>query len=125
MLVDDLVVVGAEPLFVTDYIATGRVVPERIAAIVQGIAEACIQAGAALLGGETAEHPGLLEPDEYDVAGSTTGVVERCPGPRPSAPATSSCHGVLALQRVLCAMCRSPCRRRGRRPSDRHVDGSG
>jgi phosphoribosylformylglycinamidine cyclo-ligase len=76
MLVDDLVVVGAEPLFVTDYIATGRVVPERIAAIVQGIAEACIQAGAALLGGETAEHPGLLEPDEYDVAGSTTGVVE-------------------------------------------------
>ena len=76
MLVDDLVVVGAEPLFVTDYIATGRVVPERIAAIVQGIAEACIQAGAALIGGETAEHPGLLEPDEYDVAGSTTGVVE-------------------------------------------------
>lgn len=76
MLVDDLVVVGAEPLFVTDYIATGRVVPERIAAIVQGIAEACIQAGAALIGGETAEHPGLLGPDEYDVAGSTTGVVE-------------------------------------------------
>ncbi|HEX6248906.1 MAG TPA: phosphoribosylformylglycinamidine cyclo-ligase [Nocardioidaceae bacterium] len=76
MLVDDLVVVGAEPLFVTDYIATGRVVPERIAAIVQGIAEACVQAGAALLGGETAEHPGLLGPDEYDVAGSTTGVVE-------------------------------------------------
>ena len=76
MLVDDLVVCGAEPLFVTDYIATGRVVPERIAAIVQGIAEACVQAGAALIGGETAEHPGLLEPDEYDVAGSTTGVVE-------------------------------------------------
>ncbi|GAB2738256.1 phosphoribosylformylglycinamidine cyclo-ligase [Nocardioides pakistanensis] len=76
MLVDDLVVVGAEPLFVTDYIATGRVVPERIAAIVQGIAEACVQAGAALIGGETAEHPGLLGPDEYDVAGSTTGVVE-------------------------------------------------
>ena len=76
MLVDDLVVVGAEPLFVTDYIATGRVVPERIAAIVQGIAEACIAAGAALIGGETAEHPGLLGPDEYDVAGSTTGVVE-------------------------------------------------
>ncbi len=76
MLVDDLVVCGAEPLFLTDYIATGRVVPERIAAIVQGIAEACVQAGCALLGGETAEHPGLLEPDEYDVAGSTTGVVE-------------------------------------------------
>jgi phosphoribosylformylglycinamidine cyclo-ligase len=76
MLVDDLVVCGAEPLFLTDYIATGRVVPERIAAIVKGIAEACVTAGCALLGGETAEHPGLLEPDEYDVAGSTTGVVE-------------------------------------------------
>jgi len=76
MLVDDLVVCGAEPLFLTDYIATGRVVPERIAAIVKGIAEACVEAGCALLGGETAEHPGLLEPDEYDVAGSTTGVVE-------------------------------------------------
>ncbi len=76
MLVDDLVVCGAEPLFLTDYIATGRVVPERIAAIVSGIAEACVQAGCALIGGETAEHPGLLEPDEYDVAGSTTGVVE-------------------------------------------------
>jgi phosphoribosylformylglycinamidine cyclo-ligase len=76
MLVDDLVVCGAEPLFLTDYIATGRVVPERIAAIVRGIAEACVEAGCALIGGETAEHPGLLEPDEYDVAGSTTGVVE-------------------------------------------------
>ncbi len=76
MLVDDLVVCGAEPLFLTDYIATGRVVPERIAAIVKGIAEACVSAGCALVGGETAEHPGLLGPDEYDVAGSTTGVVE-------------------------------------------------
>ena len=76
MLVDDLVVCGAEPLFLTDYIATGRVVPERIAAIVKGIAEACVEAGCALIGGETAEHPGLLSPDEYDVAGSTTGVVE-------------------------------------------------
>ncbi|MDQ4007585.1 MAG: phosphoribosylformylglycinamidine cyclo-ligase [Actinomycetota bacterium] len=76
MLVDDLVVCGAEPLFLTDYIATGRVVPERIAAIVKGVAEACVAAGCALLGGETAEHPGLLEPDEYDLAGSTTGVVE-------------------------------------------------
>ncbi len=77
MLVDDLVVTGAEPLFVTDYIACGRVVPERIAAIVKGIAAACEVAGAALLGGETAEHPGLLRPDEYDIAGATTGVVER------------------------------------------------
>ena len=76
MLVDDLVVVGAEPLFLTDYIACGQVVPERIAAIVSGVAQACADVGCALLGGETAEHPGLLEPDEYDLAGSTTGVVE-------------------------------------------------
>ncbi len=76
MVVDDLVVCGAEPLFLTDYIATGRVVPERIAAIVKGIAEGCVEAGCALIGGETAEHPGLLAPDEYDVAGAATGVVE-------------------------------------------------
>jgi len=76
MLVDDLVVCGAEPLFMTDYIACGKVVPERIADIVKGIAQACAEAGTALLGGETAEHPGLLSPDEYDIAGSTTGVVE-------------------------------------------------
>ncbi|UYM03532.1 phosphoribosylformylglycinamidine cyclo-ligase [Solicola gregarius] len=76
MLVDDLVVSGAEPLFLTDYIACGTVVPERIASIVKGIAQACAEAGCALLGGETAEHPGLLSPEEYDVAGSTTGVVE-------------------------------------------------
>ena len=76
MVVDDLVVCGAEPLFMTDYIATGKVVPEKIAAIVRGIAMACAEAGTALVGGETAEHPGLLKPDEYDVAGATTGVVE-------------------------------------------------
>jgi phosphoribosylformylglycinamidine cyclo-ligase len=76
MVVDDLVVCGAEPLFMTDYIACGRVVPERIAAVVKGIAEGCVEAGCALVGGETAEHPGLLGPDEYDVAGATTGVVE-------------------------------------------------
>lgn len=76
MVVDDLVVCGAEPLMMTDYIATGKVVPERIAAIVSGIARACAQAGVALVGGETAEHPGLLDPDEYDVAGAATGVVE-------------------------------------------------
>ncbi|MDN5803787.1 MAG: AIR synthase related protein, partial [Microlunatus sp.] len=75
MVVDDLVVCGAEPLFMTDYIACGAVVPERIASIVKGIAEACVQAGCALVGGETAEHPGLLEPAEYDVAGAATGVV--------------------------------------------------
>ncbi|MCW2784276.1 MAG: phosphoribosylformylglycinamidine cyclo-ligase [Marmoricola sp.] len=76
MVVDDLVVCGAEPLFMTDYIATGKVVPERIAAIVKGIAEACAEAGCALSGGETAEHPGLLGPDEYDIAGAATGVVD-------------------------------------------------
>lgn len=76
MLVDDLVVCGAEPLFMTDYIACGKVVPERIAEIIKGIAQACAESGTALLGGETAEHPGLLSPDEYDIAGSTTGVVE-------------------------------------------------
>jgi phosphoribosylformylglycinamidine cyclo-ligase len=76
MVVDDLVVCGAEPLFMTDYIACGKVVPERIAAIVKGVAEGCVLAGCALVGGETAEHPGLLEPHEYDVAGAGTGVVE-------------------------------------------------
>lgn len=76
MVVDDLVVCGAEPLFMTDYIACGSVVPERIADIVRGIAEGCRLAGCALLGGETAEHPGLLGPQEYDVAGAGTGVVE-------------------------------------------------
>ncbi|MGL5867314.1 MAG: phosphoribosylformylglycinamidine cyclo-ligase [Dermatophilaceae bacterium] len=76
MVVDDIVVCGAEPLFMTDYIACGRVVPERIAAIVSGVARACEQARVALVGGETAEHPGLLDPDEYDIAGAATGVVE-------------------------------------------------
>jgi phosphoribosylformylglycinamidine cyclo-ligase len=76
MVADDLVVCGAEPLFLTDYIACGKVVPERIAAIVSGIATGCERAGCALLGGETAEHPGLLGPDEYDLAGAGTGVVE-------------------------------------------------
>ena len=76
MVVDDLVVCGAEPLFMTDYIATGKVVPEVVAGIVKGIAEGCVLAGCALVGGETAEHPGLLKPGEYDVAGAGTGVVE-------------------------------------------------
>lgn len=76
MVVDDIVVVGAKPLFMTDYIATGKVVPERVADIVRGIAQACEVAETALVGGETAEHPGLLEPDEYDVAGAATGIVE-------------------------------------------------
>jgi phosphoribosylformylglycinamidine cyclo-ligase len=69
------VVCGAEPLFMTDYIACGKVVPERIADIVAGIDAGCALAGCALIGGETAEHPGLLGPDEYDVAGAATGMV--------------------------------------------------
>jgi phosphoribosylformylglycinamidine cyclo-ligase len=77
MVVDDIVVSGARPLFMTDYIACGKVHPERIAKIVAGIANGCQEAGCALIGGETAEHPGLLGPDEYDLAGAATGVVER------------------------------------------------
>ncbi|MRG59309.1 phosphoribosylformylglycinamidine cyclo-ligase [Agromyces sp. CFH 90414] len=76
MVVDDIVVVGATPLFMTDYIACGKVVPERIAAIVTGIARACAETGTALVGGETAEHPGLMGADDYDVAGAAVGVVE-------------------------------------------------
>ena len=76
MVVDDIVVVGARPLFMTDYIACGKVVPERIADIVRGIAAACSETRTALVGGETAEHPGLLGVDDYDVAGAATGVVE-------------------------------------------------
>ena len=76
MVVDDIVVCGAKPLVMTDYIACGRVVPERIADIVRGIAVGCEMAGVALVGGETAEHPGVMEPDDYDVAGAAIGVVE-------------------------------------------------
>ena len=76
MVVDDIVVVGARPLMMTDYIACGRVVPARIASIVEGIARACSATGTALVGGETAEHPGLLGPDDYDVAGAAVGAVE-------------------------------------------------
>ena len=76
MVVDDIVVVGARPLMMTDYIACGKVYPERIADIVRGIAEACTATGTALVGGETAEHPGLLADDDYDVAGAAVGAVE-------------------------------------------------
>jgi phosphoribosylformylglycinamidine cyclo-ligase len=76
MVVDDLVVCGAEPLFMTDYIAVGKVIPERIAQIVSGIARGCEKAGTALVGGETAEHPGLLDEDEFDIAGAATGAVD-------------------------------------------------
>ncbi len=76
MVVDDIVVCGATPLVMTDYIACGKVIPERIADIVRGIAEGCVDAGVSLVGGETAEHPGLMEPEDYDVAGAAMGVVE-------------------------------------------------
>ena len=76
MVVDDLVACGAEPLFMTDYIATGKVRPEKIAEIVKGIARGCEKANTALIGGETAEHPGLMADDEFDLAGAATGVVD-------------------------------------------------
>lgn len=76
MVVDDLVVCGAEPLFLQDYIAIGKVVPEKVASIVKGIADGCVDAGCALLGGETAEHPGLMGAGDYDISGTGVGVVE-------------------------------------------------
>jgi phosphoribosylformylglycinamidine cyclo-ligase len=76
MVVDDLVSCGAEPLFMTDYVVFGRLRPERAAAVVTGVAEGCVRAGCALIGGETAEHPGHLGPDDFDLAGAATGVVE-------------------------------------------------
>jgi phosphoribosylformylglycinamidine cyclo-ligase len=76
MVVDDLVTCGAEPLFMTDYVVFGELRPERAAAVVAGVAEGCVQAGCALVGGETAEHPGHFGPDDFDLAGAATGVVE-------------------------------------------------
>ncbi|QKT06314.1 phosphoribosylformylglycinamidine cyclo-ligase [Gordonia sp. X0973] len=76
MVVDDLVVCGAEPLFLQDYIAIGKVVPETVEQIVKGIADGCVDAGCALLGGETAEHPGLMEDGHYDISATGVGVVE-------------------------------------------------
>jgi phosphoribosylformylglycinamidine cyclo-ligase len=83
------VVCGAEPLFLTDYVVCGRVEPERVAAIVAGVAEGCVRAGCALIGGETAEHPGHLAPGDFDLAGAATGVVEadRLLGPDRVGPA--------------------------------------
>ena len=76
MCVNDVACAGGEPLFFLDYIACGRNYPEKIAAIVKGVAEGCRQAGAALIGGETAEHPGLMPEDEYDLAGFAVGIVD-------------------------------------------------
>ena len=78
MCVNDIICCGAKPLFFLDYIACGKNVPEKIADIVKGVAEGCVQSGCALIGGETAEMPGFYPVDEYDLAGYSTGVVDRC-----------------------------------------------
>jgi phosphoribosylformylglycinamidine cyclo-ligase len=77
MCVDDLVCVGAEPLFMLDYIATGKVDPDQMEPVVAGVGEGCRQAGCALIGGETAEHPGVMAPDDLDIAGFAVGAVEQ------------------------------------------------
>ncbi len=77
MCVNDIACAGAEPLFFLDYIACGKNYPEKIAEIVSGVAEGCVQSGAALIGGETAEHPGLMPEDEYDLAGFAVGVINK------------------------------------------------
>ncbi|HVV13940.1 phosphoribosylformylglycinamidine cyclo-ligase [Amycolatopsis sp.] len=119
MVVDDLVVTGAEPLFLQDYIAVGKVRPKRIEALVSGIAEGCVQAGAALLGGETAEHPGLMGEDDYDLSATGIGVVEASdvlgpdrvrPGDVAIAMGSSGLHsnGFSLARRVLLEIARMP-----------------
>ena len=77
MCVNDIICVGARPLFFLDYIAIGKNIPEKVATIVSGVAEGCVQAGCALIGGETAEHPGMMAADDYDLAGFTVGIVDK------------------------------------------------
>ena len=77
MCVNDIICVGAKPLFFLDYIACGKNVPEKIAEIVSGVAEGCVQSGAALIGGETAEHPGMMPVEDYDLAGFAVGIVDK------------------------------------------------
>nr|BFF02295.1 phosphoribosylformylglycinamidine cyclo-ligase [Streptoalloteichus tenebrarius] len=119
MVVDDLVVCGAEPLFLQDYIAVGKVVPERIADLVKGVAAGCQQAGCALLGGETAEHPGLMSQGEYDLSATGVGVVEAAevlgpervrPGDVVIAMASSGLHsnGYSLARHVLLDIARMP-----------------
>ena len=89
MCVNDIICCGAKPLFFLDYIAIGKNIPEKVAELVSGVAEGCVQAGCALIGGETAEHPGTMAPDDYDLAGFSVGIVDKakiidngrmCPG---------------------------------------------
>jgi phosphoribosylformylglycinamidine cyclo-ligase len=119
MVVDDLVVTGAEPLFLQDYIAVGKVVPEKIAALVGGISEGCVQAGCALLGGETAEHPGLMGEHDYDLSATGVGVVEKSellgpdrvrPGDVVIGMSSSGLHsnGFSLVRRVLLDIARMP-----------------
>jgi len=77
MCVNDIICAGAKPLFFLDYIALGKNIPEKVEQIVAGVAEGCVQAGCALVGGETAEHPGMMKEDEYDIAGFSVGITER------------------------------------------------
>lgn len=77
MCVNDIICCGAKPLYFLDYIAIGKNVPEKVAAIVKGVADGCVMAGCALIGGETAEHPGMMPEDEYDIAGYSTGIVDK------------------------------------------------
>ena len=77
MCVNDIICCGAKPLFFLDYIAIGKNTPEKVASIVSGVAEGCVQAGCALIGGETAEHPGVMAPEDYDLAGFSVGVVDK------------------------------------------------
>ena len=77
MCVNDIICCGSKPLFVLDYIAIGKNIPEKVAALVAGVAEGCVRAGCALIGGETAEHPGTMAPEDYDLAGFSVGIVDR------------------------------------------------
>ena len=101
MCVNDVICCGARPLFFLDYIACGKNVPERIAEIVGGVAEGCVQSGSALIGGETAEHPGMMPVDDYDLAGFSVGIVDKkkiidntrmCPGDVVIALASTGVH---------------------------------